>query len=320
MLEHIDGESVVRLTCDECGKTLYEWDSWDEVPNTSLKDFAPVVVSGMAVRMRVFFSPFPYQEALESVRFSLGEVWSFHWREPGKGKRWVGYVESQDANKVWQSNHGVEHHFCSDSCRRKWSLSQNQYGILVSQQGEQINLVDEFPDKFPTLFLGNFLPTAAKKESFVSLTKEFQEKGEIRIFGRPFSVLKSTVIMPGMEEPDTLISLSLVLYPCPSCGRSLGAIADFTPSVWICPHCFGGVLFDAPLNGRGLQVYLDLEAVLSKKVYFVGQMNAQKWRQLMQEGVIFNVADSYEGDSGVMVFQGTNVKNAINLFWYAIQD
>ncbi len=312
------GELIaIEMKCDECGQMLRSWKSEDEMPS-SYEEISPFAALGISVVVKVLFAPLPMEQSIRSMRMLGEEIWLFPLPSGGL----VGYVEATNVVDGKLVAPKTLFLFCSSTCQERWVARQDEFDVVMYPQGGQVYLLSEAPENFPTIYLGNFLPTHHKRGAVVALISEIRQIEEVQIFQKKLPVRPPVVIGAGWDENTLLTNLTYVFYYCPSCGQNLGIVIDFVPSTWICPRCSCGIFVqDATHRRSDLPLYFDFSTTLNRHLYIIGTVNNDKkrWLQLLTECQVYNMADMYQGVGIMIMERGVDIRDIINLFWYAVQ-
>lgn len=299
-----------NICCDNksCQKVLYKWSDKNDAPDKDRGGYF-----AYSVKTRFLFSRFPTKLAISAINPSfLFLVQDKH----------IGYIVDFDVLPLRLD-------FCSADCSVAWlndntkhgmgqnfeTLNDKYYGVIVyGENPQELNqLVSDNTSRFTTVVVGNFLPTSAPKNEV-----KLPNGKQINIAGKFFDIQKSHVILGGEKEPPVGVAMTTLTFKCPmklssspqTCNQLIHVVAEFTPSVWICPKCKGIIIFDKESNNtKHSEAHVDLKSNLTLgnvKIsvnYYFGETdwNNVKFVSWVREYIganIFVVADAYH-DNGM---------------------
>jgi hypothetical protein len=306
------------ICCDNksCQKVLIKWFDENHAPANDRAGFF-----AYSVKTRLIFNNFLTNLAIVALSPSI--VFSVQDRS-------IGYIVDRNVLPLKLD-------FCSTECSIAWlnddttfgmgrdfaSLKEKKYyGIMIYGENpkEQHQLVIDSPSRFETISIGIYLPTSVPKSQFNLAVGQ-----RINIAGKSFDVRKSNVLKPGEKEPAIGIVMTTLMLKCPMkqassliCNQVMQVIADFLPSMWICPKCNGLIVFDKESNNlkhshANLKSSISLGNIAINVNYYFGKPDwgdvkfLNSIKKKIDTGVIA-IADPYE-DSGI--FDNMFISNSL---------
>jgi hypothetical protein len=197
-------------------------------------------------------------------------------------------------------------------------LSNNDdFGLIIFMEKPLAipKFVEHDETRFRIIRMGNFPATKSIEKEY-----DFCVGKNIRILGNNYEIRRSTVVLPGDNEPDVGVAMDTMLMRCPMqlsrreptyhpCDQLIKVILDFLPSVWICPKCSGLIIIDDTLDARkyynadNANDFSYENQVLALYYYFGphdwGDINFIDWATNEIGVHVFAVADAYQDYMGI---------------------